>query len=207
MNENLMKDIATTFKEEKDFPIKDLNQLTKIIDYLQGYADRLKAEENLKEEAEKTHKERLKKNAWYFEPGDDYYRCRVCEKNGSILTFKYQYDETSESDHYLNKNGMICKSEVLAQDRFQEEILMRQLWRLSVQDAANYIPGDSDNGIGHFISYDCEEGEYWVNSMKLDDQPIGVIWFEHYSTAEAVADILNEGKELPILIDNLRKGE
>lgn len=207
MNENLWKDIATTFKEEKDFPIKDIDQLTEIIDYLQSYADKLKAKENLKEEAERVRKERLKKNPWYFENGDDYYYCSYGEYNKPILINKDEYIESDLRDKFLNHVGTICKNKVLAKNRFEEEILMRQIWRLSVQDAANYIPGDSDNGIGHFIVYDCEEGKYWVNSIKLENHPIEATWFEHYSTAEAVADTLNRAEELPILIDDLRKGE
>ena len=207
MNKNLMKDIATTFKEEKDFPIKDLDQLTEIIDYLQSYVDKLKAKENLKEEAEKARKERLKKNPWYFENGDEYYCYRYGDYNKPASVEKNTYLENNPRDKFLNHVGAICKSKVLLRNRFEDEILMRQIWRLSIQDSANYIPSDSDNGIGHFIVYDCEEGTYWVNSMKLKNHPIESIWFEHYSTAEAVVDTLNRGEELPILIDDLRGGE
>lgn len=207
MNENLRKDIATAFKEEKDFPIKDLDQLTEIIDYLQNYADKLRAKDNLKEEAERARKERLKKNPWYFEDGDEYYYCLYGDSKNSITVHRDVYLENSDRNKSFNHVGAICKSEVLVKDRFEEEILMRQIWRLSVQDSANYIPGDSNNGIGHFICYDCEEGKYWVNSIHLDNLPIEAIWFEHYFTAEAVADTLNRGEELPILIDDLREGE
>ena len=107
--------------------------------------------------------------------GDEYYFINSIGEVVSSCDFTYDYDLT----RYNNAN--YCTDEELLKQRALEEILVRRLWRYSMEHGGDKIYW-SDGQCKYVIYYDAEDGLFYTTSNTIC-QTINTTYFVDRETA------------------------
>ena len=108
--------------------------------------------------------------------GDEYYFINSIGEVGSSCDFTYDYDLT----RYNNAN--YCTDEELLRQRALEEILVRRLWRYSMEHGGDKIDWSNGQQKKFAIFWDATDGSFYITTNAIS-QIINTTYFVDYETA------------------------